>query len=65
MDGSLFHVDNCYNIPNVSVTGRVCRTNLHSNTAMRGFGGPQAMVVTETLVSHLATRLNMAPEKVS
>ena len=65
MDRALFHVDNCYNIPNVSVTGRLCRTNLPSTTAMRGFGGPQAMVVTETLVSHLATRLNMAPEKVS
>jgi xanthine dehydrogenase molybdopterin-binding subunit B len=41
LDRALFHVENAYHIPNLRVTGRVCRTNLPSNTAFRGFGGPQ------------------------
>lgn len=41
LDRALFHVDNVYSIPNFKVVGRVCRTNLPSNTAFRGFGGPQ------------------------
>ena len=38
---ALLHADNVYNIDNVRVSGRVCRTNTASNTAMRGLGGPQ------------------------
>ena len=40
---SLFHCDNAYRIPAIDVTGRVCRTHKTSQTAFRGFGGPQAM----------------------
>ena len=65
MDRALFCVNGCYNIPNVSTTGRMCRTNMPSNTAFRGFGGPQAMVVAETFVLHVASRLGMAPHRVS
>ena len=43
LDRAMFHVDNAYFIPNLKVTGRVCRTNLPSNTAFRGFGGPQVL----------------------
>ena len=56
--------DNCYLIPNVTLRGRCCRTNLPSSTAFRGFGGPQGMLVMETLMSHVASRLGLAPEKV-
>jgi xanthine dehydrogenase molybdopterin-binding subunit B len=38
--------------------GRVCKTNLPSNTAFRGFGGPQGMIVTETWVEHIAHELS-------
>lgn len=41
MDRALLHIDNSYKIPNVRVVGHVCRTNQASNTAFRGFGGPQ------------------------
>ena len=41
MDRALLHSDCCYKIPNVRVVGRLCRTNQASNTAFRGFGGPQ------------------------
>ena len=40
MDRALFHSDNSYFIPHVSVAGTCCKTNLPSNTAFRGFGGP-------------------------
>ena len=50
MERGISHVDNAYHIPNVHVRGHVCKTNLPSNTAFRGFGAPQAMLVAETIV---------------
>ena len=41
MERALFHSDNAYKIPHLSTYGKVCRTNVFSNTAFRGFGGPQ------------------------
>ncbi|XP_070199819.1 xanthine dehydrogenase/oxidase-like [Littorina saxatilis] len=64
MEKAMFNTDNCYNIPNLSTGGELCKTNLPSNTAFRGFGGPQAMVVAETWINHVASFLKMAPEKV-
>ena len=43
MDRALMHSDNCYRAPNFRVKGFVCRTNTASNTAFRGFGGPQVL----------------------
>ena len=65
MDRALFHIDNCYNIANLTTTGRMCHTNLPSNTAFRGFGAPQAMLVIETCVAQVAAYLDMAPEQVN
>ena len=56
---SLFHCDNAYRIPAVDVTGRVCRTHKTSQTAFRGFGGPQAMLVIEDILSRAAQRLQV------
>ena len=50
-DRALSHIDGCYLIPNVDVRGRVCRTNTMSNTAFRGFGGPQVRVLKESVLS--------------
>ena len=41
MERAVFHAENCYLIPNIRVLGYMCMTNLPSNTAFRGFGGPQ------------------------
>jgi xanthine dehydrogenase/oxidase len=41
MDRALLHADSVYKVPNMRVAGRMCRTNQASNTAFRGFGGPQ------------------------
>jgi hypothetical protein len=44
MDRALGHSDCCYKIPNVRVKGNMCYTHMSSNTAFRGFGGPQVRV---------------------
>ena len=54
MERTLLHTDNCYYLPHVELTGQVCFTNLPSNTAFRGFGGPQAMVVIENILESIA-----------
>src|SRR6185503_13017534 len=44
--------------------GRVAKTNLSSNTAFRGFGGPQGMLVIEEIIDRIARRLGLPPELV-
>ncbi|MEY2576920.1 MAG: xanthine dehydrogenase large subunit [Verrucomicrobiota bacterium] len=63
-DRALFHLDNAYYIPNVEFSGRVVKTNLASNTAFRGFGGPQGMLVIEEIIDRIARATNLAPEVV-
>jgi xanthine dehydrogenase molybdopterin binding subunit/xanthine dehydrogenase small subunit len=63
-DRALFHLDNAYYIPSVELSGRVAKTNLSSNTAFRGFGGPQGMLVIEEIIDRIARRLGLPPEKV-
>ncbi|WKY06780.1 hypothetical protein Q1695_006737 [Nippostrongylus brasiliensis] len=60
---AMVHIDNVYKFPNADIYGRMCRTNLASNTAFRGFGGPQGMFCTETLVKHVAETLNIDHDK--
>jgi xanthine dehydrogenase molybdopterin binding subunit len=57
MQRAMLHVDNAYFIPHLSVTGTVYRTNLPSNTAFRGFGGPQGMAVIEQAIDAVARYL--------
>ena len=59
---SLFHCDNTYHLPNVEADGRVCRTHKTSQTAFRGFGGPQAMVAIEDILAQAAQRLGMSAD---
>src|SRR5215471_7085613 len=47
---AMFHVDNAYFLPAVEVTGYICRTHKTSQTAFRGFGGPQGMLVIEEIL---------------
>jgi xanthine dehydrogenase large subunit len=54
MERTLLHTDNCYYLPNAELTGQVCFTNMPSNTAFRGFGGPQAMALTEAILESIA-----------
>ncbi|PYI91958.1 MAG: xanthine dehydrogenase [Verrucomicrobia bacterium] len=61
-DRALFHLDNAYYIPNVEFSGRVVKTNLASNTAFRGFGGPQGMLVIEEIIDRIARATGLPPE---
>ncbi|MEY2481924.1 MAG: xanthine dehydrogenase large subunit [Verrucomicrobiota bacterium] len=63
-DRALFHLDNAYYIPNVDFSGRAVKTNLASNTAFRGFGGPQGMLVIEEIIDRIARETGLAPEVV-
>jgi xanthine dehydrogenase molybdopterin binding subunit/xanthine dehydrogenase small subunit len=63
-DRALFHLDNAYYFPNVEFSGRVARTNVSSNTAFRGFGGPQGMLVIEEILDRVARALDLPPEVV-
>lgn len=54
MDRALLHTDAAYKIPHVRVVGHCCKTNIASNTAFRGFGGPQVCLCAETLVLMMA-----------
>jgi xanthine dehydrogenase molybdopterin binding subunit/xanthine dehydrogenase small subunit len=63
-DRAMFHVDNAYYIPHIEVSGRVAKTHLTSQTAFRGFGGPQGMLVIEEIMDRIARRLGRRPEDV-
>ena len=63
-DRALFHLDNAYYLPDVEFSGRVAKTNLVSNTAFRGFGGPQGMLVIEEILDRVARALGLSPEVV-
>ncbi|KAI5852575.1 Molybdopterin-binding domain of aldehyde dehydrogenase-domain-containing protein [Morchella snyderi] len=62
-DRSLSHIDNCYKIPNVDVRGRLCKTNTMSNTAFRGFGGPQGMFIAESYMEEISDKLGIPVHK--
>ncbi len=64
MARTLCHIENAYFIPHVQVRGSVCRTNKTSQTAFRGFGGPQGMLIVEDLLSRCAPRLGLTPDEV-
>jgi xanthine dehydrogenase large subunit len=57
----MMHADNCYWLPHVTVTSHRCRTNTQSNTAFRGFGGPQGMMAIEQVVDEVARHLAKDP----
>ncbi len=64
VDRALLHLDNAYYAPAVEFSGRVARTHTVSNTAFRGFGGPQGMLVIEEILDRIARRLGLPPESV-
>ena len=60
---ALCHVDNAYWIPHVLLHGRVARTHKTSQTAFRGFGGPQGMLVIEDILGRCAPLLGHRPDR--
>jgi len=54
---ALTHIDNAYFIENVSVEGKIAKTNFPPNTAFRGFGGPQGVITIENIIEEIANYL--------
>jgi xanthine dehydrogenase large subunit len=60
-DRALFHADNAYFYPNVRLVSRPMKTNTVSNTAFRGFGGPQGVIVAERMIEEIAYATGQDP----
>ena len=59
LERAMLHSDNAYFIENFRVTGRICKTNLPSNTAFRGFGGPQGVATIENVIEEIARKIGI------
>ena len=60
-DRAMFHADNCYYLPAVEIVSRRLKTHTVSNTAFRGFGGPQGMMAIERAMDAIAAHLGRDP----
>ena len=61
VDRAMFHADNAYYLGDATINGHRCKTNTASNTAYRGFGGPQGMVAIEEVMDAIARHLGLDP----
>jgi xanthine dehydrogenase large subunit len=61
VDRAMFHSDNAYYLNNATVTGHRCKTHTISNTAYRGFGGPQGVILAELMMDDIARHLGEDP----
>ncbi len=64
MDCAQLGADNAYSVPYFYTKGEVCMTNIHSNGAMRSYGGIQAMLIQEDGLEAAAHKIGMLPETV-
>ncbi len=64
LERAMMHADNAYYIPNIRILGFAWFTNLPSNTAFRGFGGPQGMACIETIIDKIARQLKKDPAEI-
>jgi len=64
MTRALTHLDNCYFIKSLKAVGYVCKTNTVSNTAFRGFGGPQGMLTIENILFSVSQYLNKPVDEI-
>lgn len=60
-DRALFHADNAYFYPHVRLRSHPLKTNTVSNTAFRGFGGPQGVIAAERIIEEIAYKLGKDP----
>jgi xanthine dehydrogenase large subunit len=60
-DRAIFHTDNAYYLQDVSIASYRCKLNTQSHTAFRGFGGPQGVILIETIMGDIARTLKMNP----
>jgi xanthine dehydrogenase large subunit len=58
---AMCHADNAYHVPDMRVISHRCKTHTQSNTAFRGFGGPQGMLGIERVIDAIAHELDLDP----
>ena len=63
-DRAIYHIDNAYFLPNIEINSYRCKTNTVSNTAFRGFGGPQGMFCIENIIENIAQKLNLEASEI-
>lgn len=61
VDRAMFHFDNAYHLPHARITGERWQTHKVSNTAFRGFGGPQGMLAGEAMMQQIARSTGLDP----
>tara|TARA_R110000824_G_C15229856_1_gene678405 strand:- start:2337 stop:4760 length:2424 start_codon:yes stop_codon:yes gene_type:complete len=61
VDRAMFHADNAYSLGEAQVTGHRAKTHTASNTAFRGFGGPQGMMIIEAAMDDIARKIGEDP----
>lgn len=61
---ALISFDSAYHIANMRISGRACKTNIPSNTSMRGLTGPQAILIMDNIVREIAGRVGLPLHKV-
>lgn len=61
VDRAMFHCDNAYYLNNAKVGGYRCKTHTVSNTAFRGFGGPQGLILAEMMIDDIAREIHEDP----
>ena len=61
VDRAMFHAGNGYWLPDVAIASRRLKTNTVSNTAFRGFGGPQGMIAIERVMDAIARERGLDP----
>ncbi len=64
VDRAMFHCDNAYYLGDATITGYRCKTHTASNTAYRGFGGPQGLIMPEIIMDDIARKLGKDPLEV-
>lgn len=64
LERAMFHIDGAYYLDTVDISGTCYKTNNHSNTAYRGFGGPQGNMTIESIIEDIASFLKIDPFKV-
>ena len=60
-DRAMYHADNAYYLPATTIVSKRMKTHTVSNTAFRGFGGPQGMVAIERVIDAIAWSLALDP----
>jgi len=63
-DRAIYHIDNAYFLPNIEINSYRCKTNTVSNTAFRGFGGPQGMFCIENIIENIAQKLKIEASEI-